>query len=134
VLASTAIIESGLDIPAANTMIVDRADLFGLSQLYQLAGASAVRASARTVISSSPPGQLTTRRATASRRSSATPARLRLPVATARPWSFAAPATCSAASQSGFVASVGFDLFCQMLEEATHELRGEPVVHEVDRR
>src|SRR4029077_13548465 len=34
--------------------------------------------------------------------------------------------------QSGNVASVGFDLFCQMLEEAVHELRGEPVVHDVD--
>jgi transcription-repair coupling factor (superfamily II helicase) len=34
--------------------------------------------------------------------------------------------------QSGFVESVGFDLFCQMLEQATHELRGEPVVHAVD--
>jgi transcription-repair coupling factor (superfamily II helicase) len=34
--------------------------------------------------------------------------------------------------QSGFVASVGFDLFCQMLEEASHELRGEVVIHEVD--
>jgi transcription-repair coupling factor (superfamily II helicase) len=36
------------------------------------------------------------------------------------------------AEQSGNVASVGFDLFCQMLEEAVHELRGEPVVHEVE--
>jgi transcription-repair coupling factor (superfamily II helicase) len=34
--------------------------------------------------------------------------------------------------QSGFVASVGFELFCRMLEEATHELRGETVVHEVE--
>src|SRR4029078_7404977 len=34
--------------------------------------------------------------------------------------------------QSGFAASVGFDLFCHMLEEATHELRGETVIHEVD--
>ncbi|MBC7173396.1 MAG: DEAD/DEAH box helicase, partial [Polyangiaceae bacterium] len=38
VLCSTAIIESGLDIPRANTMIIDRADMFGLSQLYQLRG------------------------------------------------------------------------------------------------
>src|SRR5262245_65932747 len=36
------------------------------------------------------------------------------------------------AEQSGNVASVGFDLFCTMLEEAVHELRGEPVVHDVD--
>jgi transcription-repair coupling factor (superfamily II helicase) len=36
------------------------------------------------------------------------------------------------AEQSGFVESVGFDLFCHMLEEATHELRGETVVHDVD--
>ena len=35
---ATAIIESGLDIPRANTMIVDRADLFGLAQLYQIRG------------------------------------------------------------------------------------------------
>jgi transcription-repair coupling factor (superfamily II helicase) len=38
VLLSTSIVESGLDIPAANTLIVHRADLFGLSQLYQLRG------------------------------------------------------------------------------------------------
>jgi len=36
------------------------------------------------------------------------------------------------ADQTGFAASVGFELFCQMLEDATHELRGEVVVHEVD--
>ena len=38
ILLSTAIVESGLDIPRANTMIVHRADMFGLAQLYQLRG------------------------------------------------------------------------------------------------
>src|SRR5262249_15500071 len=38
VLVATAIIESGLDIPRANTIIIDRADIFGLAQLYQLRG------------------------------------------------------------------------------------------------
>ncbi len=38
VLLATSIVESGLDIPAANTMIVHRADMFGLSQLYQIRG------------------------------------------------------------------------------------------------
>jgi transcription-repair coupling factor (superfamily II helicase) len=52
VLCATAIIESGIDIPRANTMIIDRADLFGLSQLYQLRGRVGARASARTATSS----------------------------------------------------------------------------------
>jgi transcription-repair coupling factor (superfamily II helicase) len=38
VLVTTAIIENGLDVPTANTLIVDRADMFGLAQLYQLRG------------------------------------------------------------------------------------------------
>ena len=38
VLVSTTIVESGLDIPAANTLIVERADMFGLAQLYQIRG------------------------------------------------------------------------------------------------
>ncbi len=60
VLASTAIIESGLDIARANTMIVDRADLFGLSQLYQLrgrVGRSSERAYCYLLVP--PPSQLT---------------------------------------------------------------------------
>jgi RecG-like helicase len=52
VLLSTSIIESGLDIPNANTLIVDRADTFGLAQLYQLRGASGAARLAPTRTSS----------------------------------------------------------------------------------
>lgn len=44
-LVSTSIIESGIDIPNANTLIVDRADWFGMAQLYQLRGRAAQRTS-----------------------------------------------------------------------------------------
>jgi transcription-repair coupling factor (superfamily II helicase) len=50
VLCATAIIESGIDIPRANTMIIDRADLFGLSQLYQLRGRVGRAARARVLL------------------------------------------------------------------------------------
>jgi transcription-repair coupling factor (superfamily II helicase) len=133
VLVATAIIESGLDIPRANTMIIDRADLFGLAQLYQLRGRVG-RASERAYcyLLVPPPSQLSEE------------ARLRiealerytelgsgLHIATLD-MELRGAGDLLGSEQSGFVASVGFDLFCQMLEEATHELRGEPVVHEVD--
>jgi transcription-repair coupling factor (superfamily II helicase) len=133
VLCATAIIESGLDIPRANTIIIDRADLFGLSQLYQLrgrVGRSSERAYCYLLVPA--PSQLTDE------------ARMRIEalerytelgsgfhVATLD-MEIRGAGDLLGAEQSGFVASVGFDLFCQMLEEATHELRGEPVVHAVD--
>jgi transcription-repair coupling factor (superfamily II helicase) len=133
VLVSTAIIESGLDIPRANTMIVDRADLFGLAQLYQLrgrVGRSSERAYCYLLVP--PPSQLTDEaryRIEALERytelgSGFSVATLDMEIRGA--------GNLLGGEQSGFVSSVGFDLFCQMLEEATHELRGEPVVHEVD--
>jgi transcription-repair coupling factor (superfamily II helicase) len=133
VLASTAIIESGLDIPRANTMIVDRADLFGLSQLYQLrgrVGRSSERAYCYLLVP--PPSQLTDEaryRIEALERYSELGSGFQ--VATLD-MELRGAGNLLGGEQSGFVSSVGFDLFCQMLEEATHELRGEPVVHEVD--
>jgi transcription-repair coupling factor (superfamily II helicase) len=133
VLASTAIIESGLDIPRANTMIIDRADLFGLAQLYQLrgrVGRSSERAYCYLLVP--PPSQLTDEaRYRIEAMEKYTELGSGFQVATLD-MELRGAGNVLGGEQTGFVASVGFDLFCHMLEEAAHELRGEPVVHEVD--
>src|SRR3712207_4113450 len=74
VLVSTTIVESGLDIPNANTLIVDRADTFGLSSCTRSAAASAVAASGRTRTSpTTRPGRSPRPRSTGSPRSRTTP-------------------------------------------------------------
>ena len=73
VLCSTAIIESGIDIPRANTMIIDRADTFGLSQLYQLRGrVGRSRERAYCYLLTPPPSTLTSA-ASSSRRTCSPP-------------------------------------------------------------
>jgi transcription-repair coupling factor (superfamily II helicase) len=133
VLVATAIVESGLDIPRANTLIVDRADLFGLAQLYQLrgrVGRSSERAYCYLLVPA--PSELTDE------------ARMRVDALTRYTelgsglqiaeldLELRGSGNFLGAEQSGAVQSVGFDLFCQMLAEATQELRGEKVEHEID--
>lgn len=133
VLVTTAIIESGLDIPRANTIIIDRADLMGLSQLYQLrgrVGRSSERAYCYLLV---PP---------ASKLSDEARARIEALERYTELGSGFHIATLDmelrgagemlGAEQSGFVTSVGFDLFSQMLQEATAELSGQTVEHDVD--
>ena len=133
ILVSTAIIESGLDIPRANTMVIDRADLFGLAQLYQLrgrVGRSSERAYCYLLVPA--PSQMTEEarsRIEALERYAELGSGFHIATLDLE---LRGGGDLLGAEQSGFVASVGFDLFCQMLEEATHELRGEPVVHDVD--
>ncbi|MCC6213456.1 MAG: transcription-repair coupling factor [Polyangiaceae bacterium] len=133
ILAATAIIESGLDIPRANTIVIDRADLFGLAQLYQLrgrVGRSSERAYCWLLVP--PPGQLTDEarlRIEALERHTELGSGFRIATLDLE---LRGAGELLGAEQSGFAASVGFDLFCQMLEEATRELRGEPIVHDVD--
>ncbi|HWO14668.1 MAG TPA: transcription-repair coupling factor, partial [Polyangiaceae bacterium] len=133
VLVATAIVESGLDIPRANTLIVDRADLFGLAQLYQLrgrVGRSSERAYCYLLVPA--PSELSDEarlRVDALSRYTELGSGLRIAELDLE---LRGSGNFLGAEQSGAVQSVGFDLFCQMLEEATHELRGEPVEHEVD--
>ena len=133
ILVATAIIESGLDIPRANTMIIDRADLFGLAQLYQLrgrVGRGSERAYCYLLVPA--PSQMSDEarsRLEALERHSELGSGFHI---AALDMELRGAGDVLGAEQSGFAAAVGFDLFCHMLEEATHELRGEVVVHEVD--
>lgn len=133
ILCATAIIESGLDIPRANTIIIDRADMFGLSQLYQLrgrVGRAKERAYCYLVV---PPENSLTDEARARIEALERHTELGSGFQIASlDLELRGSGDLLGAEQSGNVASVGFELFCQMLDEAVHELRGEPVVHEVD--
>ncbi len=133
VLCATAIIESGIDIPRANTIILDRADLFGLAQLYQLRGrVGRARERAYCYLFVPPPSQLSDEarsRIEAIERftelgSGFHVASLDLELRGA--------GDLLGAEQSGSVSAVGFELYCQMLEEAVAELRGQPVVQGVE--
>ncbi len=133
VLCSTAIIESGLDIPRANTMIIDRADVFGLAQLYQLRGrVGRSKERAYCYLITPPPNQLTDEaraRIEALERFSHLGAGFQV---ASLDMELRGAGDVLGAEQSGTAAAVGFDLFLHMLQEAVAELRGEPVVHEVD--
>jgi len=133
VLLCTAIIESGLDIPRANTILINRADTFGLAQLYQLrgrVGRSSQRAYAYLLV---PSEEALT--ADAKRRLEAIQdlaelgsgfrlANMDLEIRGA--------GNLLGAEQSGQLAAVGYETYMQMLEETVEELRGHVREVEVD--
>jgi len=133
VLCSTAIVESGLDIPRANTIFVDRADTLGLAQLYQLrgrVGRSDQRAYCYLI--TPPPHQMSEEsriRMEALERFSGLGAGFR--VATLD-MELRGAGNLLGSEQSGNASLVGFDMFVQMLDEAVSELRGEPLQQEID--
>ncbi len=128
VLVATTIIENGLDIPRANTIIVNRADRFGLAQLYQLrgrVGRSEQPAYAYLIV----PGreaisEEARRRLRALKEFSELGSGFRLAAADLE---IRGAGEFLGTRQHGQIASLGFDLYCQMLERAVQELRGEPV-------
>ena len=128
VLVCTTIIESGLDIGSANTIFINRADMFGLAQLYQLrgrVGRGRERAYCYLLV----------------------PKRRRLPLDSARRLEVIRTHTDLGSGlyiaqhdldirgagdllgkdQSGYIRTIGYDLFCELLEEAIQEQRGEDV-------
>ncbi len=128
VLVTTTIIENGLDIPRANTILVHRADRFGLAQLYQLrgrVGRSAQRAYAYFIV---PPGDRlgddARRRLRALQEFSDLGAGFRLAAADLE---IRGAGELLGTRQHGHIAALGFDLYCQMLERAVRELQGQVV-------
>jgi transcription-repair coupling factor (superfamily II helicase) len=125
VLVSTTIIESGLDIPHANTLVVERADALGLAQLYQIrgrVGRSDVPAHAYLFY---PDGQELTPEARARLATLADHTELGAGFAIAmRDLEIRGAGDLLGAEQSGHVAAVGFELYVELLGEAVAELAG----------
>ncbi len=125
VLLSTAIVESGLDLPNANTLIVHRADMFGLAQLYQLRGRVGRSKRRAYAYFTTPPGQALSEGA-----------EKRLKVLQSLDTLGAGFSLAShdldirgagnllGAEQSGHIREVGFELYQSMLEEAVAAMRG----------
>jgi transcription-repair coupling factor (superfamily II helicase) len=128
ILVSTTIIETGLDIPRANTMFVARADSFGLSQLYQLRGRigrSKERAYCYLLVP--PLDQLTEearRRLEVLQRFSDLGAGFQI---ASHDLEIRGGGELLGARQSGAIAAVGFEQYTAMLHEAVAELRGEEI-------
>ncbi|HEX8922772.1 MAG TPA: TRCF domain-containing protein, partial [Pyrinomonadaceae bacterium] len=131
VLVSTTIIENGIDIPRANTIIINRADAYGLSQLYQLrgrVGRSNRRAYAYLLIPSEQGlSPIARRRLAAIREFSDLGAGFRI---AALDLELRGAGNLLGGQQSGHMDALGFDLYTQMLERTVAELRGEAVEDE----
>jgi transcription-repair coupling factor (superfamily II helicase) len=133
VLVSTAIVESGLDIPASNTIIINRADRFGLAQLYQLRGrVGRERQQAYAYLLVPADGRVdeaAQRRLRVIEELTELGAGFKLAL---RDLEIRGSGNLLGAEQHGHIAAVGFDLYTKLLAEAVRELTGEPAVAVVD--
>ncbi len=126
VLVSTTIIESGLDIPQANTLIVERADTFGLSQLYQIRGRVGRRDVAAHAYLFYPDARDLSGEARARLATLADHTELGAGFAIAmRDLEIRGAGDLLGAEQSGHVAALGFELYVEMLHEVVAELSGQ---------
>lgn len=133
ILVATAIVQSGLDIPNANTIIVNRADMFGLSQLYQLrgrVGRSGQQAYAYFLVADE--GALTTeaqKRLIAIQQFTELGAGFRIAAADLE---IRGAGNLLGRQQSGHIAAIGLDLYMRMVEQAVQQIKGHVVEEEAD--
>jgi transcription-repair coupling factor (superfamily II helicase) len=126
VLVCTTIIESGLDIPNANTIIIDRADRFGLADLYQLRGRVG-RAEHKAYAYLLLPRELmmvgaARKRINAIKQYSSLGAGFRVAM---RDLEIRGAGSILGTAQSGHIMAVGFDLYCQLLKQAVAQIKGQ---------
>jgi transcription-repair coupling factor (superfamily II helicase) len=126
VLVCTTIIESGLDIPNANTIIIDRADQFGLADLYQLRGRVG-RAEHKAYAYLLLPREMMAigaarKRISAIKQYSSLGAGFRVAM---RDLEIRGAGSILGTAQSGHIVAVGFDLYCQLLKQAVAQLKGD---------
>ncbi len=133
VLVCTTIIESGVDIPNAYTIIIDRADRFGLADLYQIrgrVGRAERRAYAYLMLQ---PDMLTVgdarKRINAIKQYSSLGAGFKIAM---RDLEIRGAGNLLGTQQSGHIAAIGFDLYCQLLRQSVSKLKGEPSANRVD--
>ena len=133
VLVCTTIIESGVDIPTANTILIDRADRFGLADLYQIrgrVGRADRRAYAYLLL---PPDLLTVgdarKRINAIKQYSSLGAGFKIAM---RDLEIRGAGNLLGTQQSGHIAAIGFDLYCQLLKQSVGKLKGEPSAERAD--
>jgi transcription-repair coupling factor (superfamily II helicase) len=127
VLVSTTIVESGLDIPNANTLVVDNADIFGLADLHQLRGrVGRYKRHAYTYFvlpETRPLSPESAKRLQAIEHFSELGSGFRIAL---RDMEIRGVGNVLGRQQSGHIALVGYELFCRLLGDAVHQLRGEP--------
>jgi transcription-repair coupling factor (superfamily II helicase) len=135
VLLSTTIIESGLDIPNANTIIIDRADRFGLSELYQLRGrVGRYKHQAYAYLLLPRHARLLTdvrKRISAMKQYSTLGSGFKIAM---RDLEIRGAGNLLGAEQSGHITAVGFELYCQLLKQSVGALKGEKVKPRVEVR
>ncbi|NPV92634.1 MAG: transcription-repair coupling factor [Firmicutes bacterium] len=126
-LVSTSIIESGLDIPNVNTLVVEDADRLGLSQLYQLRGrvgrSNRIAYAYLTYRRDKVISELAEKRLQTIREFTEFGAGFKIAL---RDLEIRGAGNLLGAEQHGHMAAVGFDMYCRLLEESVRELKGEP--------
>jgi transcription-repair coupling factor (superfamily II helicase) len=132
VMVATTIVENGLDIPRANTILINRADRLGLAELYQLrgrVGRSHQRAYAYLLV---PPdtalSEIARKRLSAMKEFSELGAGFRI---AALDLELRGAGNMLGRQQHGHIEAIGFDMYCQMLERAVSKLKGEESVPEL---